>query len=138
LIERINTLTPETKAKWGKMNVSQMLAHCCVTYEMVYENRHEKPGFILGLILKWFVKNHVVNEKGYRQNLRTAPSFIIADEKEFISEKTRLINYLVRAQKDGIDFFNGKESHSFGKFKGIEWNNMFYKHINHHLTQFGV
>ena len=28
IINRINKLTPESKALWGKMNVSQMLAHC--------------------------------------------------------------------------------------------------------------
>jgi hypothetical protein len=28
IVDRINTLTRETKALWGKMNVAQMLAHC--------------------------------------------------------------------------------------------------------------
>ena len=42
-IGRINSLTVDTKPKWGKMNVEQMLAHCNVTYEMVYENIHPKP-----------------------------------------------------------------------------------------------
>lgn len=36
-IDRINNLTPETKGLWGKMSVDQMLAHCNVSYEMVYE-----------------------------------------------------------------------------------------------------
>ena len=42
-IGRINTLTPATQAKWGKMSVGQMLAHLCVSYEMMYENKHTKP-----------------------------------------------------------------------------------------------
>ena len=33
---------------------------------------------------------------------------------------------------------DGKESFSFGKLKAQEWNNMFAKHLNHHLEQFGV
>ena len=36
------------------------------------------------------------------------------------------------------DYFDGKESHSFGPLNKTEWNNMFYKHADHHLTQFGV
>ncbi|MCJ8164098.1 hypothetical protein MKJ04_04535 [Pontibacter sp. E15-1] len=31
-----------------------------------------------------------------------------------------------------------QESHSFGRLSSQEWNNMFYKHLDHHLSQFGV
>ena len=43
VIKRIENLNSETKPKWGKMSVDQMLAHCNVTYEMVYEDKHPKP-----------------------------------------------------------------------------------------------
>jgi len=46
-VTRINNLTPESQALWGKMNVGQMLAHCNVTYEMAYENKHPKPNVFL-------------------------------------------------------------------------------------------
>jgi hypothetical protein len=38
----------------------------------------------------------------------------------------------------GADAFEGKESNSFGKLTASEWNIMMYKHLDHHLTQFGV
>lgn len=38
VITRINKLDSTTKPQWGRMNVAQMLAHCNVTYEMVYED----------------------------------------------------------------------------------------------------
>ena len=57
VINRINQLTPTTLNLWGKMNVSQMLAHCNVTYEMVYTNNHPKPNFIKKMLLKTFVKD---------------------------------------------------------------------------------
>jgi len=56
LINRVNALKPDTPGIWGKMNVSQMLAHCNVTYEMAYENKHPKPNFFMKFILKSFVK----------------------------------------------------------------------------------
>lgn len=52
VIERINKLTPSSQPFWGKMSVAQMLAHCCVAYEMVYTNKHPKPGFLMRFILK--------------------------------------------------------------------------------------
>lgn len=138
-IDRINRLTPETSGKWGKMSVAQMLAHCNVTYEMVYEpQKHKAPGAIAKFILKAFVKSKVVGEKSYPKNSPTAPQFIIHDSKDFESEKNRLIGFIQKTQQLGREAFEGKESFSFGKLKAQEWNNMFAKHLNHHLEQFGV
>jgi len=138
VIERINHLTVESKPKWGTMLVDQMLAHCCVTYEFVFDNKHPKPNGVKKWILKTFVKNIVVSEKPYKKSGRTAPEFIIKDKKNFESEKNRLIAYITKTQKLGGTFFDNKESHSFGKLTKTEWNNMFYKHLDHHLNQFGV
>ncbi|HYG40616.1 MAG TPA: DUF1569 domain-containing protein [Cytophagales bacterium] len=138
VLNRINQLTPNSKPLWGKMTVSQMLAHCNVTYELVYDNKHKKPNALLKLILKAFVKNAVVSEKPYKHNSQTAPVFLVKDDKDFDTEKKRLNDYLLRTQQLGEAYFDNKESHSFGKLNKTEWNNMFYKHLDHHLRQFGV
>lgn len=138
IIERINKLSPSTQAVWGKMNVAQMLAHCNVTYEFIYENKHPAPKGFAKLMLKLFVKNIVVNEKPYGKSSRTAPAFLIVDERVFETEKKRLIDHITKTQELGEKYFDGKESISFGPLKTQEWNNMFYKHLDHHLKQFGV
>lgn len=138
VIGRINQLTPESKGLWGKMTVSQMLAHCCVTYEMIYEDIHPKAGFFKTFIMKLFVKNIVVGSKPYKKNSPTAPAFVIADKRNFQEEKKRLIDYLKKTQELGGEYFDGKESNSFGKLSEAEWNVMFYKHLDHHLNQFAV
>ena len=138
-IDRINKLTPDTQGLWGKMTVDQMLAHCNVSYEMVYEpEKHKKPGSIAKFILKTFVKPKVVGDKAYSKDGPTAPQFIIADRKDFDEEKKRLIGFIQKTQQLGASAFDGKESFSFGKLNAQEWNNMFDKHLNHHLEQFGV
>jgi hypothetical protein len=138
IIARINQLSVQSTPEWGKMNVAQMLAHCNVTYELVFENKHPKPNALLRLILKLFVKNMVVSEKPFKRNSQTAPVFIIATEKDFEIEKARLKAYINQVQKLGSAYFDGKASHSFGALKATEWNAMFYKHLDHHLSQFGV
>ena len=138
VIERINKLTTNTPAKWGKMSVSQMLAHCNVTYEMVFENIHPKPNIVVKFLLKMFVKNSVVNEMPFKQNGQTAPAFIIKESKNFENEKQRLIAYISKAQQLGENHFDNTKSHSFGVLSKKQWNNMFYKHLDHHLTQFGA
>lgn len=138
LAARINSLSTKSSAVWGKMNVAQMMAHCNVSYEMVFENKHPKPNAIMRFILKSFVKKLVVGDKPYKRSSQTAPVFIITDVRDFENEKNRLIAYIEKTQKLGEKHFEGKESLSFGKLSKTEWNNMFYKHLNHHLTQFGV
>lgn len=138
LIQRINSLSSETKPLWGKMAVDQMLAHCNVAYEMAFTDKHPRPNALMSFILKSFVKNGVVNETPYKKNIKTAPQFIIIGRKNFEEEKARLINYLEHTCKLGRDHFEGKESLSFGPMTSTEWNNQFYKHLDHHLTQFGV
>lgn len=138
VIDRINKLSPTTRPLWGKMSTDQMLAHCNVTYEMAFEDKHSKPNGFTKFMLKLFVKSTVVSEKPYKKNSRTAPQFLITNAKNFVEEKARLTDYLNKTQSLGEAHFDGKESHSFGKLTKQEWNNMFYKHLDHHLSQFGV
>ncbi len=138
VIQRIEQLSPESQPQWGKMNIAQMLAHCCVAYELVYDNKHPKPGAFMKFIISMLAKNQVVGEKPYSKSIRTAPVFLITDEREFQTEKKRLIEYLEHTQKQGKHTFQDKESHSFGKLSAEQWNNLFYKHIDHHLRQFGI
>ncbi|MEO8647689.1 MAG: DUF1569 domain-containing protein [Acidobacteriota bacterium] len=139
IIERINKLTPESQREWGRMDVAKMLAHCCVTYEMIYEpDKHPKPNPLMGLVLKLFVKRVVTGEKPFRKNSPTAPAFIMKSDKDFDAEKTRLVEFIRKTQALGENEFDGKHSASFGKLNTTEWNNMLYKHLNHHLNQFGV
>ncbi len=138
IIERINQLTPDTQPKWGTMSVAQMLAHCNVSYEMAFENIHKKPGVFMKFILKNLVKNKVVSETPYPKNNRTAPQFIIKETRDFEKEKQRLIDYIIKTEQAGEEYFDNKESNSFGKLTKTEWNNMFYKHLDHHLLQFGA
>ena len=138
IIQRIKSITPNSQPLWGKMSVNKMLAHCNVTYDLVFETTTPKAQGFKKWLLTTFVKSMVVNEKPYKKNGRTAPEFIITGERDFESEKSRLITFINKTQQLGRNHFQNKESHSFGKLTATEWNNLFYKHFDHHLQQFGV
>ncbi len=138
VLARMDKLTPETQAVWGTMSVGQMLAHCNVTYEMLYTDKHPKPNAFKRFMLKTFVKKIVVGDKEYAKNSRTAPQFVITESKDFEKEKERLAEFITKTEGLGEKHFDGLESHSFGVLAKEEWNNMFYKHLDHHLSQFGV
>lgn len=139
LTDRIGRLQADTQATWGKMSVSQMLAHCCVAYEQVYFPEKFKP--VNGLkrwLLTYFIKPAVTGPKPYPKNGRTGADFIIDGKRDFEVERTRLLDFIHQVYSDGPGFFASRESHSFGKLTREEWNILFYKHLDHHLTQFGV
>jgi hypothetical protein len=139
LIARINQLSASTTPQWGKMTVAQMLAHCSVAYEMALENNHKAPNFFMKFILTTFVKKGITDATTpYKKNSPTAPAFIIQEEKDFEAEKKRLIAYIEQVQGLGEKHFEGKASLSFGALSATEWSNLFSKHLDHHLTQFGV
>ena len=138
-INRINNLTPETQRKWGKMSVDQVLAHLNVAYDLTFTpEKFPKPSFIAKFLLSRFVKPKITNEIPYKQSLPTSLAFIIADERNFEEEKAKLIGNIQRVQQLGREAFEGKENINFGRMTAQGWNNMFAKHLNHHLDQFGV
>lgn len=120
------------------MNVAQMLAHCAVAYDAIYTDDLPPMKGFQKFMMKLFVKGIVVGDKTYKKNSRTAPEFLITDKRDFNQEKERLVNYIRKTQELGGEHFNNKESRSFGNLSTQEWNNMFYKHLDHHLRQFGV
>ncbi|OZC03589.1 DinB family protein [Rubricoccus marinus] len=142
LLARIDRLTPESQPEWGVMSVAQMLAHTAKPFDALYDpafaQRHPKPRGPMKLVMRFLVKPVVVSETPYRKNGKTAPSFLVTDARDFETERQKLKAYISRASGEGAAAFEGRESHSFGKITAEEWSAMFYKHTDHHLTQFGV
>ena len=138
VINRINKLSANSKPEWGSMNAGQMLAHCNVAYDLDFLEDQPKAKGLKKFMLKLFLKSLVVGEKPYSKNSRTSPDFLIADEREFDVEKSKLVTNMHKVQKLGESHYDGRESNSFGELTAKEWNNMYFKHLDHQLKQFGV
>lgn len=135
---RIDALSSDKKPLWGKMNAAQMLAHLNVGYDMAFTDIYKSPNAMTRWLLRTFIKKSVVGPEPYKKNTRTAPQFIIADERDFEVERQRLKQYLNKMHEMGRSAFEGRFYASFGNMTSQEWSNMYFKHINHHLTQFDV
>ena len=139
VVQRIDKLSPEAQAQWGKMNVSQMLAHCQAPLNVgLGSHKLGKYNFILRAIGRIVKNNLVKDEKPFKRSQPTDKTFVVADTKDFEQEKSRL--------KDAISKFSaaGKAgklvgTHPFfGVLKHEEWDKMQWKHLDHHLRQFGA
>ncbi len=136
-IARIEKLTPNTQGLWGKMNVSQMLAHCNTILQIAVGDKKEKQGF-LGWIFAPFVMGMALSDKPIQKNGMTMPDFKITDEKSFVEEKQKIIQLITRLNQGGEELVKGNIHPFFGQFKPNEWGISSWKHTDHHLQQFGV
>ncbi len=134
---RLNKLTPGITGQWGKMNVSQMMAHCTQAFKVPLSDK-PMPRMLMGKLIGWMVKPKLYNEKPWGKNLPTAPNFIIKDERDFTREKQELTDHINQFHSMGPGAV-GKYPHPmFGKFTPEQWGMSMYKHLDHHLRQFGV
>ncbi len=135
IIARIYKLTPTTPRKWGKMEVSQMLAHLQPPIRIAYGTHQPQGSFLLRLIGPLF-KSRLWDEQPYKHGLPTDPTFIMTDSaKDFEKEKALLIDLVNRFTESNVV----SEKHPvFGRVTKENWSKATWKHIDHHLQQFGV
>ena len=135
IIDRINLLTPGTQPRWGKMNVAQMLAHLQVPMGVALGTHKVKGNWLMKLILPLFKKN-LYDEKPWKQGLPTDKTFIMTGlEKDFENEKNQLLDKINRFTETNMI----NEAHPvFGKLTKEQWSKATWKHLDHHLKQFGV
>ena len=134
---RINALTPGSQRQWGKMEVAQMLAHCKEAFKVPLSNI-KIPRLFMGRLLGWMMKAKLYNESPWGKNLPTAPGFLIKDQRNFDTEKKELMELISKFNAAGPGNV-GKFPHPFfGTLKQEQWGQAMYKHLDHHLMQFGV
>ena len=137
VLERMNKLSHHSERQWGKMEVGQMLAHCKEAFKVPLSDK-KMPRMLLGLLLGWAIKKKLYNEEPWKKNLPTAPNFIIKDDRDFEKEKKELMD-MISAFHNGGPGNVGKFPHPmFGSFTSEQWGKSMYKHLDHHLMQFGV
>lgn len=137
-IQRINNLKGDVTPLWGKMNVGQMFSHCCLPYQQILGENMDRPPRFMRVLMQWFFRKSMTNEQPYKHNLPTGPAFIRAGIHDVESERQALIAYVEAIAKLGANRMAAIPSLSLGKLSAEEWSNMLYKHLDHHLRQFGV
>ena len=136
IINRINKLSSDSTAQWGKMKVSQMLAHAQVPIKVSLGEVKLKRGLI-GLLFGSLAKKQLLKETPFKKDLPTDKNFIIQGIPDFEKEKQSLITLVQRLEKSENNL--SKEPHPFfGKMEVKEWDALMMKHLDHHLQQFGV
>jgi len=137
VISRIETLQPATERQWGKMDVAQMMAHCSAALDMA-SGRLILPRIFIGRLIGPLVKPLYWNEKPFSHNSPTDKKLVMSDKKDFLREKEQL-KRCVRLFYEGGEPKCTKHPHPFfGALTAPQWSRGMYKHLDHHLRQFGA
>lgn len=137
IISRIEKLTPSTTPEWGKMNAAQMLSHCQCPMDVAFGDLNLKSNFILSLVGKLY-KKKILATPGFKKNSPTAPDFIRNGECNFEQSKKDLIQKINRFSELGDKAIKSFKHPFFGTMTAGEWDVLQWKHLDHHLKQFGV
>ncbi|HWB27383.1 MAG TPA: hypothetical protein VG738_18035 [Chitinophagaceae bacterium] len=137
ILQRIDTLTPASKAVWGKMNVNQGLRHMTMAFQIsggelspTHANPPKMP--------KWLMKFFLLNVKPPKERAETFIEMNMIGNNinpaDFEAEKASL-------KKAVAAFGSGTllpENKLAGKFTRDDWGKLNYNHTDHHLRQFGA
>ena len=136
-LARIEVLRLDSERQWGKMDAAQMLAHCS-SFQDIALGRSFPKRHPLGFFIGRFVKSLFYNDKPLERNLPTDKSIFISTDKDFETEKEKLKQQIISFHEGGEEKCTRHPHPFFGKLSPEQWGIGCYKHLDHHLNQFGV
>jgi hypothetical protein len=136
IIARIHSLTTENKAIWGVMNVDQMVKHCIAAVEVAYGEKEVEVKWMMRLLGR-LVKNKIFNSD-FQQNSPTAKEFVFSGSYDLEASKLILIEKFSRFSNEGKEAIAVMNHPFWGKMTYEDWDKLMWKHIDHHLRQFGA
>ena len=136
---RLGKVEPQSERRWGKMTAAQMLAHCSLSMQWAVGELVPEKGALPARLTGRLVKPMVFrNEDPLRRNSPTATSLIVTDERDLGLERDRLLRLIDAFAAGGAAGCTRNPHSFFGKMTPEEWAILTYKHLDHHLRQFGV
>jgi hypothetical protein len=135
LIARVQRVNVESRPRWGKMNVEQMFAHLVQSMRMAAGELETKPR---NLPIRFPpLRQLVVYWMPWPKGTPTAPELLPAERRALDDSKRQLLRLI-----DDVGA-RGKQTHwpyhpAFGNLGRRGWGVLGWRHLDHHLRQFGV
>ena len=134
-IARLQALTPQARASWGKMSVDQMLWHLSELVELANGTRTQKRNWLVAVLtplIGGLLKSRIVtSDKPLPRNLGSAP---LPASEGFAAEQARLTALLDRFELRNL---SAQPLPIFGRMSATDWDKFLTKQLEHHLLQFG-
>ena len=132
---RIARLTEEHRPSWGRMSAPQMVSHLIESVRMATGDLPvaRKSGPLRYPPLKQLVIYYLP----WPKNAPTAPELLKRSPHEWDDDVKELAALLDRFTTRAVSG-PWPEHPAFGPLSGDAWGFLVHRHVDHHLTQFGV
>lgn len=139
LIERINSLSPEAKGLWGKMNSNQMMCHC---YDQIRMSLGQIETQFIGSKMQEAILKHLVLfgmpiPKGKIETVKELKQGKGGTKPNVFEEDKQRLILLIENFGSSINKNPTYKHPAFGKMTKQQWGRLVYQHTDYHLSQFG-
>ncbi len=138
IISRIEKLKPASKAQWGKMNAAKMLAHLDLSFQANFGEIVLNRDLLLSTVLKPLSKRILLGEKPFWKNMPTDKKLIPKEPLDFFAEQQKVIEMIKKYVTSGPEIISKNPHNILGKITPEQSASISYKHVDHHLRQFGI
>lgn len=141
LVRRLSGLTPSSERRWGTLTPAELLCHLGDTCESVLGVRVPPGPPASGKprpFLKWLILYSPVPwPKGARTRPGVDPRREGSRPAEFEQDRARVLEGLDRLAAAPAERLAGNHF-MVGPMSRKDWHRWAYKHVDHHLRQFGL
>lgn len=137
LLNRIQKLSPDTSPLWGSMNATEMLLHCNRINEQLLTATPAKKGtrinqYLARLLVLYLLPNYPKNAQTPKRNVTKGQ----VDTSAFEEQRKKFVELVQRfpSHQNPIELPHPY----FGDLNTAQWGLAGYKHVDHHLRQFGL
>ena len=136
LAKRIDTLAANAPARWGRMDCPQMLAHLSESVLMALGELEILTKGPRALRLAP-IRHAVIHWLPFPKGAPTAPELLTRRATNCQAEGADLKHLLERlAAMEGAREW--PDHPAFGRMTSRDWGTLSYRHVDHHLRQFGA
>lgn len=135
---RLRALRPDSPRQWGTMTAPQAVAHCVESMKTAVDDVRPKrmlAGYVFGPVIRRLALG---NAEPMRRNSPTSPDLVIRDDRDLDAERDRLVVLIDRFVAGGPESCTKHPHTFFGRLTPEQWGELMYKHLDHHLRQFGA
>ena len=132
---RVQTLSPTSPRKWGKMSVDQMLWHCNQALRNSLGEFKPQP---VRVPLPRSVLKVMVFNLPWMKGAPTTAEYVAGERYSFDAERDHLLRLIAEFTARGLDDTNWGWSVAWGDMCGRDWSRLQAKHLDHHLKQFSA
>ena len=120
------------------MTAAQAMRHCAIGLEISLGDQRP-PRVMIGRLLGPVIKRLALGDDApMRRNSPTVPGMVVGDERELDAERAHLLSAIDRFVAAGLLGCTTHPHSFFGRLNAEEWGVLMYKHLDHHLRQFGA